>query len=337
MWKIKNDSNKNYLDKFETEIIINTFHVISEIVSSIENGRITLPIETMDVWRQTHTIQSMSEELKDLFSYMMNKTVSGKKLQEILYLIAVTHDSESIEKKYKLYKEQNGKVLEGDYNIQPVPLDEDFKELFVSFFYNTFFADDHVWSVLVGEQYKRKSFHRNFKTENSMSVCPYCDIDTTIAGSNNNVEHFLPKSKYPLLAMNPFNLISSCYACNKAEEGMGDRIPDFPIISPYNDMIGDYAKFDIDFISKKITLKNIGGEDHHNYFNFLKLYSRYSDQCVYETVDHVAHSVFETLSNYSSPTKEAINLYLQRRSKTNNLSFALKSVIDKYSEYELYK
>ncbi|MCM3068274.1 hypothetical protein M3568_18275 [Priestia flexa] len=337
MWKIENSTNTQYLLKFESEIILPLFSMICDIVIEIEKGKIKLPLERVDIWKNTNVFLGFSTEQKKLFSYIMQKTVSGEKLQDYFYLIAVTFDSSYVERLFKLYKEQNSKVFYGNYDIPQIQIDEYFKGIFVSYFYNVYFVDDYVWGALVGERYNRKSFHRNFKLENKMVVCPYCDIDTTVAGSNNNIEHFLPKSKYPLISMNPLNLISSCYACNKADEGKGDRIPDSPIISPYNEMIGDFAGFDIDFLSKKITLHNTGGKAHDNYFKLLKLYSRYSDPIVFECVDNAAHSLFETLSNFTSPTKESIDLYNQRRERMNNLSFALKSVIGKYSQYEAYK
>ena len=337
MWKIKNNTNKQYLHKFETEIIIPIFGMIRDYVIEIESGKIELPLERVDLWKTTDIFLKLSDAQKNLLSYIMQKTVSGRKLQDLFYLVVVTFNSSYVEAIFRIYKEQNGKVFAGNYDIQPIQIDDYFKELFVTYFYNTCFADDYVWDILVGEGYNRKSFHKNFKIENKMVVCPYCDIEITIAGSNNNIEHFLPKSKYPLIAMNPLNLISSCYACNKADEGKGDRIPQFPIVSPYNEMIGESAQFDVDFLSKRIALRNKGNQAHHNYFKFLKLYSRYADPIVFRSVDHAAESLFETLSNYPSPTKESIDSYIQKRERMNNLSFALKSIISKYPQYKAYK
>jgi hypothetical protein len=337
MWHIKNDINKHYLQIFEQEIILPFFRMISDVVTEIESGGINLPLQSIDIWKDTEIFINATDDKKKLYVYIMGKTVLGKKLQDLFYLMAVRFDSSAVENIIKLYKEQNRHVYSGNYNFPQVQIDVLFKELFVVYFYNTFFVDEYIWNAIVGEGYNRKAFHRNFKSENKMVVCPYCDIDTAVAVSNNNIEHFLPKSKFPLIAMNPFNLLSSCIACNKADEGKGDRIPEYPILSPYNEMIGDFASFDVDFLSKKITLSNAGETQHDNYFKFLKLYARYSDPIVYECVDHAAQSLFETLSNYNSPSKSAIDLYIQRKQKMNNLSFALKSVISNYPEYNALK
>jgi len=337
MWKTENKTNTQYLLKFESDIIVPLFSMISDVVIEIEQGIIKLPLERIDIWKNTETFLKASDDQKKLFSHIMQKIVSGVKLQDLFNAIVVTFDSSYVEKIYRVYKQQNKEVLTGNYDIPQIQVDDYFKGIFVNYYYNTFFVDEFVWMAIAGEVYNRKSFHRNFKLENKMAVCPYCDIDTAVAVSNNNIEHFLPKSKYPLIAMNPLNLMSSCYACNKADEGKGDRISESPIVSPYNEKIGDFAKFDVDFLAKKITLLNIGGQEHDNYFKLLKLYSRYSDPIVFECVDHEAHSLFETLSNFASPTKKEIDLYIQRREKMNNLSLALKSVISNYSQYGTFK
>ncbi|WP_175638328.1 hypothetical protein [Metabacillus schmidteae] len=337
MWKVENSTNTQYLIKFESEIILPFFNMISDVVIEIEQGEIILPLEKTDIWKYTEHFRKASVDQKNLFTYIMQKTVSGEKLQDLFYSIVVTFDSSYVEQIYLLYKQQNKEILDGNYDIPQIQVDDIFKSIFVIYYYNTFFADDYVWMTLAGETYNRKEFHRNFKLENKMAVCPYCDVDTAVAGSNNNVEHFLPKSKYPLIAMNPLNLLSSCYACNKADEGKGDRIPEVPIVSPYNENIGDFAKFEVDFLSKKITLINSGRQEHHNYFKFLQLYSRYSDRMVFESVDHEANSLFETLTNSGSPTLKEIDLYIQRREKMNNLSLALRSIISNYPMYKTFK
>ena len=68
-----------------------------------------------------------------------------------------------------------------------------------------------------------------------LRLCPYCG-DTIIGRSaryaNGNIhvvdpelDHFLPKSIYPFLALNCFNLIPSCHACNAApNKGTADPL-----------------------------------------------------------------------------------------------------------------
>ncbi len=61
-----------------------------------------------------------------------------------------------------------------------------------------------------------------FVRERGMMVCPYCGrqhIDMAeVQGSVSKpyIDHFLPKSKYPFLAMTYMNLIPGCNTCNEA-------------------------------------------------------------------------------------------------------------------------
>jgi len=52
-------------------------------------------------------------------------------------------------------------------------------------------------------------------------VCPYCDdsIGTPL------LDHYFPKSSFPLLACSPWNLVPICDSCNRAGKGKGDRFP----------------------------------------------------------------------------------------------------------------
>lgn len=339
MWKVNNTINERYLKVFELDVIEPIFFMIQETVIGIEIGKIMLPLQRKDIWNQTAVFLALSINKQKMFSYIMQKTISGRRLEDVFYDIIIGYDSTHVEYIYKLYCQQNHEVYKGNYSIPQSQVSEYFKELFVNFYYSNFFVDDNIWIILAGEQYNRGSFHKNFRTENSrLAVCPYCDMDTIVAISNISIEHFLPKSKFPLLAMNPYNLISSCTACNKAHEGKGEKVSDAPIITPYNEMIGDSADFLVDFLTGKITLNNKGGPEHENFFKLLKLEARYSEPFIFECVDDAAKSLFLTLSHYGSPTKESINSYISNtKERKEKLSFALKSAIINYPQYKLYK
>ncbi len=69
-----------------------------------------------------------------------------------------------------------------------------------------------------------------------LTVCPYCEdeyMDIVAAGTRRTceIDHFFPKSKYPALAMNIYNLVPSGQHCNglKLEKELGS--------SPYEDGI----------------------------------------------------------------------------------------------------
>jgi len=59
-------------------------------------------------------------------------------------------------------------------------------------------------------------------------LCPYCGHRRV-----RQLDHFLPKSKYPTFSVTPLNLVPSCSDCNTDKlSGDGDRIEDLPL-HPY--------------------------------------------------------------------------------------------------------
>lgn len=85
-------------------------------------------------------------------------------------------------------------------------------------------------------------------------VCPYCGINyITFAekiknGKNEDevrsiatFDHYLPKNKYPFLAMNIYNLIPCCKNCNMTFK----RDCEEPIIYPFQDAVESHITFDI--------------------------------------------------------------------------------------------
>lgn len=86
-----------------------------------------------------------------------------------------------------------------------------------------------------------------------VEVCPYCNrqyINSWKETLNNQVhitadlDHFYPKSKFPLFSLSLFNFIPSCQICNQRMKG-GDFSP---MIYPFEERFGSDAVFVIDNI-----------------------------------------------------------------------------------------
>lgn len=81
-------------------------------------------------------------------------------------------------------------------------------------------------------------------TRLGVNVCPYCNRQYTFTIDKQNkirpqIDHFLPKSKYPLFALSFYNLIPTCPECNRLKR---DEIIEInPYISGF-----DKCKFYID-------------------------------------------------------------------------------------------
>jgi hypothetical protein len=78
-----------------------------------------------------------------------------------------------------------------------------------------------------------------------VTVCPYCNrqyIFTVISDNcvRPQLDHFFPKSKYPLLSCSFYNLIPSCPSCN-----MLKKDKDVSLIYPYQEEFGENGCFEI--------------------------------------------------------------------------------------------
>lgn len=341
MWKITNQTNKLILDDFRFKLIEPLFQEI------INYKKLNLNCGFKEYIKKSFNImypssrklnEYLNERKKEklLFSELINKIINKNSLKEI-------------EKNYKLFHYQNSEVDRENYNIKQESVGEGFKELFINFFYEKFFDYERIWILLDPIKYEkskfnRKVFHKNFKRENNIEICPYCDIDSTLNISNNEIEHFLPKSKYPYISMNGNNLIPSCHACNTKSEGKGDEVLK-PIYAPFNIQIGNKIEFDNDIIQRKIKLQS-NNLKIQNYLKLMNLNNRYSSERIYNVVENKAESIYETIyeieqyANKDMSEKEIVE-YIEKKctkfAKKEPLSFAVKNIFNKYDLYLKYK
>ena len=73
---------------------------------------------------------------------------------------------------------------------------------------------------ITGRSFDRGQFVEIFEKENYGRVCPLCDGDM----NGPEVDHWLPKSKYPALSCHPKNLMPVCHRCN-SRECKGEQCP----------------------------------------------------------------------------------------------------------------
>lgn len=78
---------------------------------------------------------------------------------------------------------------------------------------------------------------------NSQHTCAYCNVS---ARSVSQLDHYLPKSAFPSLAISPVNLIPICSDCNFNKREYYSIKRDEMIIHPYFD---DFANQSFDFIN----------------------------------------------------------------------------------------
>lgn len=66
---------------------------------------------------------------------------------------------------------------------------------------------------LAGADGPGRKYYNKYMAAPRNGICPYCGVRTV-----SNLDHFLPKSKYPSLAITPANLVPACWDCNMGEK-----------------------------------------------------------------------------------------------------------------------
>lgn len=333
MWYVTNDVNKLKLKKFESKIIVpfwkeliyykrtdlrlSGFEKHMRNVSNLEDANNEKLFEL--IGKRRHKKRSFFQQMDDL--------ASGYSLEELRHFYAV-------------YILQNRQLQQHKRNIWYEDIPEELKIIFCEYFYNKFFDDEKIWLYIDGEKYTRAIFHFNFKEENSISVCPYCDIDTTNNIGNNNIEHFFPKSRFPFLAMNALNLISSCPSCNMPFEGKGTKIY-FPITRPVIEQIGEKISFSLAKDNNAIIIESTKDEVE-NYIKLLQLDKRYANIQVYNFVKQRGEALYASLLQYEEMcnvkiSSEDIIDYIKKAKEIDQRQIPLYfATIDIFKDFDNY-
>ncbi|MCD6618299.1 HNH endonuclease [Aeromonas veronii] len=82
----------------------------------------------------------------------------------------------------------------------------------------------------------------------SKGICPLCGIYGV-----DTLDHYLPKARYPLLSVNPKNLIPACTHCNGVKSDSICKVASDQTLYPYNE---DQKSYQTDWISATITAKH---------------------------------------------------------------------------------
>lgn len=77
-----------------------------------------------------------------------------------------------------------------------------------------------------------RTFYDRIKLSAELGICPFCGF-----GHVNTLDHFLPKSKFPLISILPINLVPCCADCNKGKTSRVARRAEQLSLHPYfNDL-----------------------------------------------------------------------------------------------------
>ncbi|WP_291135339.1 HNH endonuclease [Flavobacterium sp. UBA7663] len=151
-------------------------------------------------------------------------------------------------------------------------------------------------NIFIDNGYENKSFNKwNFINKINIDTCSYCNRNYIYTTKKNKkikpeIDHFYPKSKYPLLGLSYYNLIPACKSCN----GFGAKEERDPLIEGLtNPYLLNYNDFELSHKIKNIAIINpLSGKSdvevffkksipgHLEVFNLKELYELHHDHAI---------------------------------------------------------
>lgn len=135
--------------------------------------------------------------------------------------------------------------------------------------FNTIFHDVFVDHGYNGEKSKKEPVFKKdeFVKLHNLRICPYCgrafiysvqrEGDNTVVKPQ--LDHFLPKGKYPFLALSFMNLIPSCQTCNM-KDCKGENVP----IEDFHFPIKYRIQYPYMFEANKLTFEYVLNGSHYS-------------------------------------------------------------------------
>jgi uncharacterized protein (TIGR02646 family) len=181
-----------------------------------------------------------------------------------------------------------------DHNIKYMP---DFNLILTHIFVDSFY-----------ENKENKFDKAKFVKGKDLRICPYCGRNYIFSVTRKDgrtvkpqIDHFLPKSKYPYLALSYYNLIPCCETCNMSScKGQKDTLNDtkneYKIMHPYEredkDRFFEFSLNNIDVFSDFMSVHEHDIEIDYNKKNDIELYEDFfAIQSLYEEHNDLAHEL----------------------------------------------
>jgi hypothetical protein len=224
---------------------------------------------------------------------------------------------------------QTAIIASGSYSVPQITVPPKIKKLFKTYLYEKLFDNEEIWKALGRYPFTRKIFHENFKKDNSpLYVCPYCDLDTINSAGTYIIEHFLPKSKFPLLSLDPNNLFTACHGCNTPAGGKGVKVVS-AVTSPYVDEVGKLVKFEFLAAKKKLNIAAPSGNlEVDGLLNLLNLSTRYSTGDTWSLFDARRNALIETVQGRGELSDKELLGYVRTQQTGVPLTYALTSWVE---------
>lgn len=255
-------------------------------------------------------------DVKDKIKHHINRVLTAGGLKKISGDIILSIDLRFYLE--TLYDEANNK-LKDLITLSP----EDLKNYVrdennsISNFINLTHDDNIILkNIFVTHGYEKGLEKWGFIYRLKIDTCPYCNRNYIYTTTNNKkikpeIDHFYPKSKYPVLGVSYFNLIPSCKSCNGFGAKHENDPHDLGLINPY---LLKYNDFVFTHKIKNIAIINplVGKSDvevylkttktgHLDVFNLKELYELHHD--------HALELIIKQRLKYSKKHREYLSSY----------------------------
>lgn len=262
MYRLKRPTNKQLANHYATYALR-----IQLLMQQLASGTLTIPLTlgSIQAVHLTLKVQTGSETHRFLTKYAqivhLRRLLCGDWQEHVSIIREISGMIPNLAWQNRMTK--RGYVA-GQYRIygqdaEGKDIVEDFNEIMHWLFVDQMYEGED--SVV---HFDKTAFVR----ERGLEVCPYCgrkpidmaEVDDSV--SKPYIDHFLPKSKYPFLAMSYMNLIPGCNTCNeKTNKGTLD-----PLTHPgYENLLLNPHEFRDSAVTFCYTYNHKGENEEKNY------------------------------------------------------------------------
>ena len=165
---------------------------------------------------------------------------------------------------------------------------------------------------------KHKNFAYKLSRECGINVCPYCNINYTYTISDKyndyirpDFDHFLPKSKYPILTLSLYNLIPCCHTCNHQKSDNEFSLIDN--LYPYNEGLQHEKVFSHKIISININQYEVMITNDNSKFKNNRIIFHLDEiyKASFNNIIHKKHEIAEMYCNNYLKSLENIDKSLR--------------------------
>lgn len=202
-----------------------------------------------------------------------------------------------------------------------------------------------LYNLFIKSCYDHRSFIKlKFIERIGADTCVYCNRTYTFSLEKRNkikpeIDHFMPKSKYPFLGISYYNLIPSCQVCNGLDAKNQNDPRDFGVRNPYEMKNSDFLfRYELKTGNvlntltdpESITLsfsKKING--NLKMFKLQELYDKHKD--------HVVEMIILSKAKYVENYREYLRQYKKKGLKFSDNEIDRMIMGNYVSEQELQK